>query len=152
MNDTTADDLPPLFVIWESSRQCWWAPGCKGYTPNLIAAGAYTAEELERANIERGVDEVVPLGDAIGQFMNAPRSGRNVLDAWGEDLRLGAESRESRYRSALQHIADGNISPSIDFARRILDGDDINSAVCDLPTSHVGLHRPRDHSRKGGGA
>lgn len=37
-------------------------------------------------------------------------------------------NENKRLKNALQHIADGNISPSIDFARKILEGATVKEA------------------------
>ena len=65
------------YVIRSYQHRLYWRDDCKGYTDNIYEAGAYTHEELKRANLEDH-DDIIPLHEALGRIQR--RSGRRVVD------------------------------------------------------------------------
>jgi hypothetical protein len=78
-------NLTGFYVIYDRRRELWWRADCRGYTFNLLEAGAYTEAELARANIRQGDDVVVPLGIAI-EKLRLRQEGRIVLDVLVPDM------------------------------------------------------------------
>lgn len=79
MNDT------PVYVIWEKLRQRWWRPYRQGYTPNLLEAGVYTAEQLKEANLQ-AEDLARPLDEVLAEFELAGSVGERMLAEHPESL------------------------------------------------------------------
>ena len=65
------------YVIHSYQHHLYWRDDCKGYTDNIYEAGAYTHEELKRANLE-DTDDIIPVSEALARVPR--RTGRRVLD------------------------------------------------------------------------
>ena len=59
------------YVIWSFEHRAWWAPGRRGYTPDLGAAGRYRRTDARRivqqANRVRVHEECLTLEEALAE-------------------------------------------------------------------------------------
>jgi hypothetical protein len=66
------NNFPVRYVIWSFEHDQWWGPGHAGYTPNLEAAGRYTALEAGEIVTASVMGEEVALLYETAQMYGRP--------------------------------------------------------------------------------
>ncbi len=60
-------DATLVWVIFTKDCSLWWRPNARGYTPHLLAAGAYTEVEAKRLASDGRADEALPIAEALSR-------------------------------------------------------------------------------------
>lgn len=60
------------YLIWSFKHGLWWAPNRQGYTPHMVQAGRYTAEEAGEIVTNSVMGESVCICEAVAKDFGAP--------------------------------------------------------------------------------